>query len=62
MSLYVIDTSVAVKWVVPEPDSPQALAFQEMSGTAFMTSSHPMPSLRKWLMFSRSQNAGRSFR
>lgn len=29
MSLYVLDTSVAVKWVIPEPDSLKALAFQD---------------------------------
>lgn len=29
MSLDVLDTSVAVKWVVPEPDSLQALAFRD---------------------------------
>jgi predicted nucleic acid-binding protein len=29
MSLYVLDTSVAVKWAIPEPDSLLALAFQD---------------------------------
>ena len=29
MSLYVLDTSVAVKWAIPEPDSLKALAFQD---------------------------------
>ncbi|MBS0204917.1 MAG: type II toxin-antitoxin system VapC family toxin [Planctomycetes bacterium] len=29
MTLFVLDTSVALKWILPEPDSPQALAFQD---------------------------------
>lgn len=28
MTLFVLDSSVAVKWVLPEPDSAKALAFQ----------------------------------
>lgn len=29
MSLYVVDTSVAVKWILPEPDSADALRLQD---------------------------------
>jgi predicted nucleic acid-binding protein len=35
---YVLDASVAVKWVLPEPDSPEALALRD----AYRTQVHEL--------------------